>query len=176
MLILLDGNLAIDAHLRSGMGYLICLRHSSISRAVTNVFFSEKTCSDYIVKREKKHYAMKWFRYIIHKLRLHLASVKDELPRVCGDPLDVILSQVTRVKPEPWVSHLSSIILVRLILNSIPMRKTGRSRKCWFSWEWEGTDKASRLADWKISCGYDSEIVVTLTLCNWQYFGTEIIP
>ena len=145
------------------------------SSSVLSTEASAGTCA-FLSALNQTHYAMKWFKSVFHKLRLHLASVENELPRVCGDPLDVILGQVTRVKPEPWVSHLSSIILVRLILNSIPMRKTGRSRKCWFSWEWEGTDKASRLADWKISCGYDSEIVVTLTLCNWQYFGTEIIP
>ena len=46
---------------------------------------------------------------------LHLAIVKDELPCVSGDHLDIILSQVTRIKPEPWVSHFSSIILVRWI-------------------------------------------------------------
>ena len=49
-----------------------------------------------------------------------------------------------------------------------------RWRKCWLSWEWEGTDRASRLADWLIACGYDSKIVVTETLYNIQNFKTEI--
>ena len=39
--------------------------------------------------------------------KLHLAVVEDELPRVFGDHLDVILGQVTGVEPEPRVCHFS---------------------------------------------------------------------
>ena len=39
--------------------------------------------------------------------KLHLAVVEDELPRVFGDHLDVILGQVTGVETEPRVCHFS---------------------------------------------------------------------
>ena len=44
MVLLLDGNLDICAHVWSDLCYLICLRHLIRSRAVTNwIYFSEKT-------------------------------------------------------------------------------------------------------------------------------------
>ena len=39
MVLILDGNSVIDAHVRSNRFYLICLRHFISSRTVTNRFF-----------------------------------------------------------------------------------------------------------------------------------------
>ena len=40
MVLTLDGNLETDAHKRSDVGCLICLRHLFCSRTVVNPFFS----------------------------------------------------------------------------------------------------------------------------------------
>ena len=44
MVLIVDGNSEIDAHVGSNLCYLICLRHSIRSKAVTNrIFLFEKT-------------------------------------------------------------------------------------------------------------------------------------
>jgi len=39
MVLKVDGNSKIDAHIRSNLGYLVCLSHVITLRAVTNSFF-----------------------------------------------------------------------------------------------------------------------------------------
>ena len=43
MVLILDGNSKIGAHIRNTICYLICCRHLIRSRAITNLIFSEKT-------------------------------------------------------------------------------------------------------------------------------------
>ena len=52
MVLILDGNLEIDAHVWRDLGYLICLRHFIRSRSVTskNCFFSRKDIFSFLRK------------------------------------------------------------------------------------------------------------------------------
>ena len=71
------------------------------SSSVLSPCASAGTCAFIFISIEYK------LQITVHVKR-HLAIVEDELPRVCGDNLDVILGQVTGVKPEPRVCHFSS--------------------------------------------------------------------